>query len=100
MEEREDIDKIIDDLSVNYRGDEDVLQDILDEVYSIAFNISSNTDKKALFPHIKRAVKAEYLARGGEGMTGRNEGSMSNQFEDIIKKLENDIVRARLRRFK
>lgn len=97
---REDIDKIIDDLSVNYRGDKEVLQDILDEISSIAFNISNNKDEGALFPHIKKAVKAEYLARGSEGSTSRNEGSVSSQFEDIIAKLEKNIIKARLRRIK
>ena len=67
MEEREDIDKITADLGANYRGDEEVLKDILDEVSSIAFDISNRKDiednKKKLFPYIKRAVKAEYIAR-------------------------------------
>lgn len=90
--------KIINDLDVNYRNDQEVLTDILDEVTSIAFDISKNNDKVKLFPYIKKAVKAEYLARGSEGMTGRNEGSMSSQFENIIERLESDIVRAGLRR--
>lgn len=61
------IDKITADLGANYKGDEEVLQDILDEVSSIAFDISHREDnednKKKLFPYIKRAVKAEYIAR-------------------------------------
>lgn len=103
MEEtkREDIDKIIDDLGANYREeDKKVLEEILEEVNSIAFDISNNKDKSKLFPYVKRAVKAEYIARGAEGLTSRTEGSTSSQFADIIEKLEKNIIKARLRRIK
>ena len=97
----ENIDKIIADLSPNYKNDKDVLEDILEEVSSIASDISNRTkDDKKLFPYIKRAVKAEYLARGAEGLTSRNEGSVSSSFEDIIDKLRNNIIKNRLRRYK
>lgn len=100
-EERKDIDKIIDDLGANYREeDKQVLEEILEEVNSIAFNISNNKNKEQLFPYVKRAVKAEYIARGTEGLTSRSEGSVSSQFEDIIEKLEKNIIKARLRRVK
>ncbi len=94
----ENIDKIINDLSVNYRGDEEVLQDILDEVSSIASDISNRkADDEKLYPYIKKAVKAIYLCRGAEGMQSRGEGSISNSFEDIIEKLINDIIKNGLR---
>ena len=100
MEEtnRKDINKIINDLGANYRNDEEVLKEILEEVNSIAFDISNNKDKDKLFPYVKRAVKAEYIARGAEGITSKTEGSVSNQFEDIIDKLRNNIVKNGLRR--
>lgn len=43
MEEtkREDIDKIIDDLGANYQEDKELLREILEEVSSIASNISN-----------------------------------------------------------
>lgn len=97
---REDIDKIIDDLGANYRDDKEVLKEILEEVNSIALDISNNKDKNKLFPYIKKAVKAIYLCRGGEGLTSRNDGSISNSFEDIIDKLRNDIIKNGLRRLK
>lgn len=103
MEEikREDIDKIIDDLGANYREeDKKVVEEILEEVNSIAFDISNNKNKEKLFPYVKRAVKAEYIARGAEGLTSKNEGSVSSQFVNIIENLEKNIIKARLRRIK
>ena len=86
--ERKDIDKIID------------LKDILEEVSSIASDISNNKDKEKLFPYVKKATKAIYLIRGAEGTQSRSEGSISNSYEDIIDKLRNDIIKNGLRRFK
>lgn len=97
----ENIDKIIADLGANYNNDKDVLEDILEQVSSIASDISNRTeDDEKLFPYIKKAVKAEYLARGAEGLTSRNEGSMSSSFEDTIDKLRNNIIKSSLRRIK
>lgn len=97
----ENIDKIIADLGANYNNDKDVLEDILEQVSSIASDISNRTaDDEKLFPYIKKAVKAEYLARGAEGLISRNEGSVSSSFEDIIDKLRNNIIKSGLRRIK
>lgn len=102
MEEtkRENINKIIDDLGANYRDDKEVLKEILEEVSSIAFDISNNKNKEKLFPYIKKATKAIYLSRGAEGLQSRNDGSISNSFEDITEKLRNDIIKSGLRRIK
>lgn len=96
------IDKIIADLGANYKvEDKEVLEDILEQVSSIASDISNRPkDDEKLFPYIKKTVKAEYLARGAEGLTSRNEGSMSSSFEDIIDKLRNNIIKSGLRRIK
>ena len=95
------IDKIIADLGANYKNDKDVLEDILEQVTSIASDISNRQkDDEKLFPYIKKAVKAEYLARGAEGLTSRNEGSISSSFEDIVDKLRNNIIKSGLRRIK
>lgn len=99
-ETREGYQKIIEDLGANYRGDEAVLKDIISEVTSIASDISNNKDAEKLFPYIKKAVKAVYLTRGGEGLQSRGEGSISNSFEDIIEQLRNDIIKNGLRRLK
>ncbi len=94
------LEKIIADLGANYRNDDDVLEEILKEVTSIAFDISNNKDEKRLFPYIKKAVKAIYLTRGGEGLQSRGEGSISSSYEDIMEKLRNDIIKSGLRRIK
>lgn len=97
----ENIDKIIADLGANYKNDKDVLEDILEQVTSIASDISNRPkEDEKLIPYIKKAVKAEYIARGAEGLTSRNEGSMSSSFEDIVDKLRNNIIKSGLRRIK
>ena len=95
------INKIVNDLGVNYKEDYDVLHDILNEVTSIASDISNRSkDDEKLFPYIKKAVKAIYLSRGAEGLQSRGEGSISSSYEDIIEKLRNDIIKNGLRRLK
>lgn len=96
------LDKIINDLGANYNSkDEEVLEDILNEVCSIASNISNrNTDDEKLYPYIKKTVKAIYLCRGAEGMQSTSESGASSSFEDIIDKMRNDIVKNGLRRLK
>jgi len=96
----EKVEKIIADLGANYRDDEEVLEEILEEVSSIAFDISNNKDENKLFPYIKRAVKAEYIQRGSEGLLSLNESGVSSQFEDIIDKMRNNIIKNGLRRLK
>lgn len=99
-EKRENIDKIKADLGANYREDEEVLKEILEETNSIAFDISNNKNKEQLFPYVKKAVKATYIRRGSEGMTSSSEGGESYSYEDIIEKLRNDIIKNGLRRLK
>ena len=94
-----DVDKIIEDLGANYKNDEEVLEEILKDVSSIASNISNRkSDDAKLLPYIKKAVKAIYLCRGAEGIISRGEGSISSSYEDIIEKLRNDIIKNGLRR--
>lgn len=101
MAKTSNIDKIIADLGANYKNDEEVLNEILEEVSSIASDISNRQkDDKKLFPYIKKATKAIYLARGAEGLTSRGEGSISSSYEDIIEKLRNNIIKSGLRRVK
>lgn len=95
------IDRIIADLGANYKEkDRHILREILEEVTSIASDISNGQKEEKLFPYVKKAVKAEYLARGAEGLTSRNEGGISNSFEDITEKLRNNIIKSGLRRIK
>lgn len=59
MAETNSIDKIIDDLGVNYKNDEEVLNEILEEVSSIASDISNRQkDDEKLFPYIKKNCKS------------------------------------------
>lgn len=96
------LDKIINDLGANYNNkDEEVLEDILSEVSSIASNISNRkVEDEKLYPYIKKTVKAIYLCRGAEGMQSTSESGVSSSFEDIIDKMRNDIVKNGLRRLK
>lgn len=96
------LDKIINDLGANYNNkDEEVLEDILNEVSSIASNISNRkVEDEKLYPYIKKAIKAIYLCRGAEGMQSTSESGVSSSFEDIIDKMRNDIVKNGLRRLK
>lgn len=102
MADTNNIDKIMADLGANYNNeDREVLNEILEEVSSIASDISNRdtTDTK-LFPYIKKAAKSMYLSRGAEGLQSRGEGSISSSYEDIVDKLRNDIIKSGLRRFK
>lgn len=94
----ENIDKIIADLGANYQNDKEVLKGILEEINSVAYDISKNKNQAKLFPYVKKAVKAIYLCRGTEGLQSRNEGSISSSYEDVIEKLRNDIIKNGLRR--
>lgn len=98
---REVIDRVIADLGANYKEDKEVLQEILEEVSSIASDISNRKeDDEKLYPYIKKATKAVYLCRGGEGLQSSNESGVSSSFEDIIDKMRNDIVKNGLRRLR
>lgn len=96
----EAMDEIINDLGTNYKKDEEVLEKILKEVNSIAFDISNSKDNEKLFPYIKKATKAIYLSRGGEGLKNRTEGSLSSSYENILETLRNDIIKNGLRRLR
>ena len=89
-------------LGVNYQENtDDVLQDIIEDITSIACDISNRKeDDEKLSPYIRKAVKAEYLCRGTEGLLSRSEGSISSTFEDTIEKLRNNIIKSGLRRVK
>ena len=96
------LDKIKLNLGANYIEDADeVLQDIINDVTSIACDISNrNNEDEKLFPYIKDAVKSEYLSRGAEGLLSRSEGSQSSSFQDIVEKMRNDIIKNGVRRLK
>ncbi len=96
------LEKIKANLGSNYiENTDEVLQDIIGDMTSIACDISNRKqDDEKLFPYIKKAVKSEYLARGAEGLLSRSEGSISSSYEDIVEKMRNNIIKAHLRRIK
>lgn len=102
IEKDEIISRIIADLGANFNSDdESILEDIYEEVSSIASNISNrNKDDEKLNPYIKKAVKAIYLKRGAEGIKSLSQSGVSSNFEDDIETLRNDIIKNGIRRLK
>ena len=93
--------KVQSNLGDNYKNDEEVLEDILAQMASIASDVSNrDKDDKKLKPYIQKAARAEYLTRGAEGLLSRTEGSESSAFYDIVEKMRNDIIKNHLRRIK
>lgn len=96
------LNEIISDLADNYREDEQVLQNILNDIITNALFLSNrkNTEDniRILKPEIKKATKSIYLQRGGEGTTGLNENGSSSSFTNALEELEKDIVRNGKRR--
>ena len=93
------IDEIILELGDNYQEDKQNVENIFQRTATIASQISHlpENDEK-LFPYIKEAVKAKYLSRGAEGLKSRQEGSISSSYDDVDKKLRQDIISNGLRR--
>ena len=89
-------------LGANYvENTDEVLKRIIEEIVSIACDISKReSDDEKLFPYISKAVRAEYLTRGAEGLLSNTEGSISNSFEDIIDKMRSNIIKNGVRRLK
>ena len=92
------LEEIIQDLGENFSNkDEELLSQIIERVTSVAQTLSNN-DSEELNPYIKTCVKAEYLSRGGEGLSSLNESAKSSSFTDNIEKMRNDIIKAGLRK--
>ena len=90
-------DKIIKDLSDNFRtGDEDIIKELINVYGTIASNISNRkTDDNRLYPYIYNAVKAAYIRRGSEGKSSETIGSISDSYDDIEAKLKRDVIAVR-----
>lgn len=92
------LDEIIIELSDNYNeNDYELLSKIVERVTAVAQNVSNNQTEE-LNPYIKTCVKAEYLSRGGEGLSSLSESGKNSGFIDNIEKMRNDIIKAGLRR--
>lgn len=92
------LDKIKNRLGANYiENTDDVLQDIIEDMTSIACDVSNRKkDDTKLFPYIKKAVISEYLQRGAEGLLSKSEGGESSAFNDIERKLREDLISVRV----
>lgn len=91
--------QIISDLSDNYRNDEQVLQDLLEDVISDALHCSNRhfkTDKadqlEILKSNIKKAVKTIYLQRGAEDVKSNSIAGESNTYDNAIETMKKDII--------
>ncbi len=92
--------EIITELGANYNeSDSNVLDTIITDITTIATEVTRlESSDERLTPYIKKSVKAEYLARGAEGLNSRSEGSISASYRDITDTLRNDLIRGGLRR--
>lgn len=93
-------DEIIAELGANYNeSDSGVIDTIIADITTIATEVTNlESSDERLTPYIKKAVKAEYLARGAEGLNSRSEGSISANYKDITDVLRADLIRGGLRR--
>ena len=89
-------------LGANYvENTDDVLQEIINEITSIACDISNRKENdQKIVSYIKQAVISEYNCRGAEGLLSRNEGSISSSFEDVIDKMRTNIIKNGVRRIR
>lgn len=95
---RKMIERLGDDLSVNYRDEDDeILDGFIDDYISIASdNSNRKKDDEKLYPYVYSAVKSAYLRRGREDSTSSNEGGLSYNYVDIEEKLARDVRKIRV----
>lgn len=86
------LNKIIADLDSNYRGDVEVLQDIISDISTQAMIISNRKNITGLEFEIKQAVKSVYLSRGSEDVKALTESGRTSNYKDAIEELRNNIV--------
>lgn len=92
----EDIKK---DLSENFReGDEQILNDYIEEATTDALTISNraNTEENInlLTSDIKKCVKSMYLLRGAEGNKSLSDDGRSSSFENPKEVMRIEIVKS------
>lgn len=103
MEEKKEflelVEKVKRNLGPNFKeSDSKVLTEIVEDLLTIASNISHRkTIDKKLYPLVNKASRAEYIARGNEGISSNSEGGISNSYYKIVDELKADIISNRLR---
>lgn len=89
-------------LGENYRNDDTVLNNLIDEATTIALSVSNmkktNQNLSLLKPYIVDYVLSEYLNRGGEGLDSLSEGGKSSSFRNNKDDLRQNLIRDGLRR--
>lgn len=88
------VDIIKRDLGENYKeGTEEIIKEIIKMMTISACNVSNRRDNDSkLDPYIYEAVLSAYERRGKTGNTSSTDGSMSDSYVDIKKKMRNDII--------
>lgn len=85
------------DLADNFRDDEEVLKDIIDDVTNNALFISNREDtpqnRNILKYEIKECVKTIYLQRGTEDVVSLSESGRSSSYKDCMDQLRHNIIR-------
>ena len=96
--------EIKNDLADNFRDDEEVLQNIIDDVTDNALFISNREDtpqnKNILKYEIKECVKAIYLQRGTEDVASLSESGRSSSYKDCMEQLRRNIIKNNKRLFR
>lgn len=89
------LEEIKNNLAENYRNDDDVLQQIIDDVTADALSISNRATSEInlLKYEIKKCVISIYLQRGSEDSSSKSESGVSSTYIDAIEKLRNDIIK-------
>lgn len=108
MTKQELLTSIKNDLGVNYYDDSTstIIGEILDEVINDALFVSNRRfkvdpdDETSLEPqldilgsNIRRAVKSIYLQRGSEDVSSTNQSGISSNFDDVMQKMRDDIIK-------
>jgi hypothetical protein len=92
------LEEIKKDLAENYRGDDLVLKEIIDETTTVALSISNrkNTQENInlLKNDIKKCVKGQYIQRGAEGSNSLSDGGKSTSFNNPIEIMRIEIVKS------
>lgn len=94
---KEIFEELVIDLADNFRNDDNVLGDMLDDAIVDALSLSNRPRNEAnlllLKSNIKKCVKSNYLLRGSEDTSSSSLPGYSGTSADTIGEMRNDIVR-------
>ena len=85
------------DLAENFRNDDEVLENLIEDVTQNALFISNREEtpenKNILKYEIKECVKSLYLQRGTEDVLTLSESGRSSSYKDAMETLRHNIIR-------